>query len=193
MSIKTAHPDASIAEILKERWSPRSFADKLIEQEKIDSLFEAARWSPSCFNEQPWHFIFSQKNNAEDYQRLLTCLSEKNQRWSKTAPLIGISVARTTFRHNQKPNRFAWYDVGQAMAHLTFQAASLGLYVHQMAGFNLEIARRELNIPDGFDPVSAFAIGFLGDPEELPEDLREKELTPRTRLKTAEFIHWGTW
>ncbi|MBU1652724.1 nitroreductase family protein, partial [bacterium] len=173
MNPQTAQTDAQILDLLKERWSPRAFADKLIESDKVQSLFEAARWSPSCFNDQPWQFVLSQKDDSEGYDRILRCLLEKNQSWAKTAPLIGIAVARNSFRHNQKPNRHAWYDLGQAMAHLTFQAAAMGLYVHQMAGFSETAARSELAIPDGFDPVSAFTIGYLGSPEALPENQRQ--------------------
>src|SRR5207249_2641010 len=67
---KPAETQYPIEEILRRRWSPRSFSDLLVEPEKLQSLFEAARWAASSFNEQPWNFIVATKQNPEEHARL---------------------------------------------------------------------------------------------------------------------------
>jgi nitroreductase len=193
MSVKSAKTEVPIHELLKERWSPRAFADELIEREKINSLFEAARWSPSCFNEQPWHFIIATKDSEVEYQRILSCLTEKNQEWAMSAPLVGIAVANIRFERNQKVNRHSFYDTGQALAHLTFQACELGLHVHQMAGFKPSLAKEEFDIPEWYDPMTAFVVGYLGEPERIPEAFRTPEGAPRSRKRVSDFVFTGKW
>ena len=187
----TEHPTH---ELFERRWSPRAFAARPVEPEKLRSLLEAARWAASCFNEQPWSFIVAAKEAEGDaYERLLGCLTESNARWAGRAPVLMISVARLTFARNDKPNRHAFHDTGQAAAHLALQATALGLAVHQMAGFDVSKAREQFNIPEGFDPVAAIAVGYPGDPEDLPEDLRARELAPRTRRPLEEFVFGESW
>src|SRR4051794_30404999 len=113
--------------LLQNRWSPRAFDSRPIEIEKVQSLFEAARWSPSSSNEQPWAFIVATKDQPEEFERVLSCIVEANAVWAKTAPLLVISVASHLFSRNGKPNHHAFYDVGQAVAHLSIEAESLGL------------------------------------------------------------------
>src|SRR5213078_4673493 len=132
---KPAPTDYPIEEILQRRWSPRAFSDRMVESEKLQSLFEAARWAPSTFNEQPWAFIVATKQNLEEHARLLSCLAEKNQQWARLAPVLMVSVAKLNFDKNGKPNRHAFHDVGLAVGTMIVQATSLDLFVHQMAGF----------------------------------------------------------
>src|SRR5215212_3506304 len=185
-----AHP---IHDLLQKRWSPRAFADRAVEREKLLSLLEAARWAPSSNNEQPWHYIVATKDEPEEFGRLLACLVEKNQSWAKAAPVLMLSVASTVFSRNGKPNRHALHDTGQAVAGLTVQATALGLYVHQMAGFSVEKARETYNLPPTVEPVAAIALGYLGDPSTLPEDLREREVALSTRKPIGEFVFTGSW
>ena len=188
---ETEHP---VHELIQRRWSPRAFAARAVEPEKLRSLLEAARWAASCFNEQPWSFIVAAKDAEGDaYERLLSCLVESNALWAGRAPVLMISVARLAFKRNGKPNRHAFHDTGQAAAHLALQATALGLAVHQMAGFDVSKAREQFNIPEGFEPVAAIALGYPGDPEDLPENLREKELSPRARRPLEEFVFGGSW
>lgn len=182
-----------IHELLHERWSTVCFDDRAIEPEKICSLLEAARWSPSCFNEQPWSFIIATKENPEEYDRLLSCIVEANQKWAKNAPLLMISVAKHHFDRNGNPNRHAFHDVGLAAANMTVQAESLGLFVHQMGGFDVEKATQVYSIPEGYEPVAAIAIGYLGNLENLPEDLQQRELGDRIRKPLESFIFTGKW
>ena len=185
-----AHP---IHDLLKRRWSPRAFSDKPVEPETLRSLWEAARWAPSCFNEQPWYFLVATKRDGAEYDRLLACLNEGNSAWAGRAPVLMVSVARTAFQDDGEPNRHALHDVGQAVANLTLQATALGLFVHQMAGFSPEKVRQAFAVPEGFEPVAAIALGYPGDPTVLPEKLRQRELAPRSRKPLEDFVFSGRW
>ncbi len=190
---KPANTDAPIHDLLRRRWSPRAFADRPVEPEKLRSLLEAARWAASSYNEQPWAYLVATRDTPEEFQRLLGVLVEGNIAWAKNAPVLMISVAQLNFAKNNQPNRHAFHDVGQASANLTTQAAALGLAVHQMAGFDAQKARQVFQIPEGWEPVAAMAIGYPGEPDSLPEKLRERETTPRTRKPVPQFAFTGRW
>jgi nitroreductase len=190
---KTAVTDYPIEEILRRRWSPRAFSDRIVEPEKLQSLFEAARWAPSSFNEQPWSFIVATKQKPEEHTRLLSCLVEGNQRWARLAPVLMVSVAKLNFEKTGKPNRHAFHDVGLAMGNMLVQATALGLAVHQMAGFSPEKVREIYEVPDSFEPVAAIAIGYPGELEALPEPLRERELGSRSRKPISSFVFQVKW
>jgi nitroreductase len=190
---KIITPDHPILDVLRKRWSPRAFADRPVEPTKLQSLLEAARWAPSCFNEQPWSFIVATKDNPPEYERLLACLVEKNQAWAKSAPVLMISVAAKSFAQTGKPNRHWFHDVGLAVSDLVTQATVLDLFVHQMAGFSPDKARHTYNIPDSHEAVAAIAIGYLGDPNSLPDDLRDRELKEQTRKSLKDFVFTGKW
>src|SRR5271168_4094603 len=182
---ETVHP---IEELLQRRWSPRAFADRPVEPEKLARMFEAARWSPSCFNEQPWSFIVATRDDEVEFARLLSCLVEGNQAWAAHAPVLMVSVARLSFAQNGAPNRQAIHDVGLATAQMIFQAMAMGLFVHPMAGFHPEKVRELYGVPEGYDPVAAIAAGYLGDPAGLSESLRQREHAPRARKPQEEFV-----
>lgn len=191
---KPAETKYPIAEILRRRWSPRSFSDRLVEPEKLQSLFEAARWAASSFNEQPWNFIIATKQKPEEHARLLSCLVEGNQRWARAAPVLVVSVAKLNFARTGKPNRHAFHDVGLAVQNMVVEATALGLFVHQMAGFSPEKVRETYEVPDGFEPVAAMAIGYGLAKDELPETFREFDLGARSRKPAGSFVfqdHWG--
>ena len=190
---KLAETRYPIHELLRERWSPRAFADRMVEPEELRSLLEAARWAPSSFNEQPWSFIVATKEHPGEYERLLSCLVEGNVRWAQHAPVLMLSVAKLAFERNQKPNRHAFHDVGLAVENLVIQGMALGLFVHQMAGFHADRAREVYGIPEGHEPVAAMAIGYLDDPGRLPDDLREREVAPRIRKPLESFVFSGQW
>jgi nitroreductase len=190
---KLAQTDYPIVEILKRRWSPRAFSDRMVEPEKLQSLFEAARWAPSCFNEQPWQFIVATRQTPEDHARLLSCLAEGNQQWARLAPVLMVSVARLNFDKTGKPNRHAFHDVGLAVGSLLVQATALDLFVHQMAGFSVEKVTEIYGIPQGFEPVAAIAVGYAADVEVLPEELRARELGGRSRKPVSSFVFQGRW
>lgn len=190
---KPAPTDCEIHPLIRDRWSPRAFSPASVSEADLRALLEAARWAPSCFNEQPWRFLVARREDEAGFARLLSCLVEANQVWAKHAGALMITVASTTFAHNGRPNRHAWHDVGLAAAQLSAQATALGLAVHQMAGFLPDQARERCGIPEGFEAVTALAIGHPGDPAGLPDELRERELAPRARRPQAEFAFTATW
>jgi nitroreductase len=191
---KSAQNDFPVHELIRERWSPRSFADEPVPQNVLRSLFEAARWAASSYNDQPWSYLVATRDDGANHSKMLSVLMDMNAAWAKQAPVLVISVARQNFKHNGTRNRVALHDLGAANAQLTFEATSRGLVVHQMGGFHQDKARELFGIPDGWEPVSAMAIGYPGDPEALPEQLRTPEKAPRTRKPLSEFVmsgHWG--
>ena len=182
-----------IHELIRERWSPRAFSEKEVAPETLCSLFEAARWAPSSSNEQPWSFIVATRNDPENFDKALRPLVEFNVNWAKHAAVLGFAVCELAFAKNKAPNRNAQYDTGAAMALLSVEATARGLFVHQMAGFDPETAREVFGIPAGWDAIAAFAIGYAGDAASLPQPLRDREMAPRTRKPTREFVMTGEW
>ncbi len=190
---KPADTGTPIHELLRRRWSPRAFADREVEPEKLRALWEAARWAPSSSNEQPWSFVVARREDRAEFDRLLGCLVEGNVVWARHAPVLMLAVARLSFERSGRTNRHALYDVGQAVACLTVQATALGLHVHQMAGFDAQRARATFDVPDGQEPATAVAIGYLGEPDSLPDALRERELAPRSRRPLGGMVFTGRW
>ncbi len=173
---KPAQTDYPIHELLSTRWSPRAFGSRPIEPDKIHRMFEAARWAPSSYNEQPWAFIVATKEQPEEFAKVLQCLIEFNQGWAKEAPLIFLTVAHLSFDKNGHPNRHAFHDVGLAMGNFSVQATAEGIQVHQMAGVIPEKARELFAIPEGWDIVTGVAAGYPGDLATLSEQLRQREM-----------------
>jgi len=188
-----APTDQPVHDLLKNRWSPRAFSDKPVPPEILRSLFEAARWAPSSANEQPWAFLVATKENSETHGKLLSTLVEANQIWAKHAPVLGIAVSHLHWTKSGQPNRTAFYDTGAAMAYLTVEATSRGLFLHQMAGFEPRKAMELFHIPSDWDPIAAFVIGYPGDPESLPEPYLSRERNPRSRKPLGDFVMSGDW
>ncbi len=194
MTDKTARADHAILEPIKNRWSPRAFSDRAVELDKLLSILEAARWAASSANEQPWRFIVAARDQRAEYERLLGCLKERNQSWAKAAPVLMLTFAKDHFGKNETgKNRHAFYDVGLAVGNLVIQATALGLYLHQMAGFYPHKVREAYAVPAAFEPVTALALGYLGDPDTLPGDLRRRELAERSRKPLSELVFAATW
>jgi nitroreductase len=189
--IDSHHP---IHDLFRRRWSPRAFdTERPVEPAKLRSCFEAARWAPSSNNEQPWSFIVATKNRPDEYARALSCLVERNQLWARHAPVLVIGVASLAFSRNRQRNRHAMYDLGAAVAFLTVEATAQGLSLHQMAGFLPDKARETYSIPESAEPVVEIALGYRGHPDSLPEDFRQRELTPTMRKPITEFVFEGKW
>jgi nitroreductase len=186
----TGHP---IHPLLGARWSPRAFAAHPIPAEQLARLFEAARWAPSSFNEQPWAFLVATADDKPNFSKMVECLVEGNRAWASAAPVLMLTFANNVFAKNNKDNPHAWHDVGQAVANLTVQATSEGLAVHQMAGILSDHIRAVYSIPEIWTPVTGVAIGHPGDPESLPEKLRERERAPRERKPLSAFVFQGNW
>lgn len=192
-AVRKAETSSPIHEIVGTRWSPRAFDSKLVEPDKLRSLFEAARWAASSFNAQPWYYVVATKDDPKNYQKILDSFVEFNQSWAKNAPVLALSVAGLKFENNGQPNRHAFHDVGQASANLALQANALGLQVHQMAGILPDKARELFSIPDGYEAVAGIALGYPGDASSLPDQLRERENAPRVRKPLNSFVFTGKW
>lgn len=189
---KPADTRFALHSLIAERWSPRSFDPRSVEPEKLGSLFEAARWAPSCFNEQPWSFLVATRDDEAAFDRLASCLMDGNA-WAKQAPVLVLSVAKQTFERNGKPNRHAAHDVGLAVENLVLQAQAEGLVSHQMAGFDAAAATERLSLPEGCESMAMIAIGYPGEPEALSDELAERERAPRSRKELASFVFGAGW
>ncbi|HVF90561.1 MAG TPA: nitroreductase family protein [Blastocatellia bacterium] len=192
---KPAESTYPLDDVIARRWSPRLFDEgRGVEREKVLALLEAARWGPSCFNEQPWRYLVFDESDAGALDRARACLAEGNA-WALKAPVLMISVARDNFAYNEKLNRTAQHDVGLASENLVLQAVDLGLAAHQMAGFDVERARKEFNVPEGYTVLAMIAVGYpyRGDLDALPETLRSRELAERQRRPLGEIAFSGTW
>jgi nitroreductase len=190
---KSAKLDHPVSDLIKNRKSTRVYTDESVSNEKIYSLFEATRWAPSSTNEQPWLYLYATKNQTELWNAFIEPLNEGNKVWVKDAPLIILSLARKEFQRNGRINAYAMYDLGGANSMLSLQAVALGLQTRQMAGFNRELARTILNIPDHYELGVFISVGYPGDPETLPEIVKAKELAPRERFIQQEFVRNSTF
>lgn len=182
-----------IHNLISERKSIRAFSDKEISDEALITLLEAARWAPSSMNEQPWRFIVVRKENTEAFQKMIQCLNDSNKIWAQHASILLLTVANNTITTLNKPNAYAWHDIGLAIGNLSLQAISMDIFLHQMGGFKSEEAKKLFNIPNGFDPVSVIALGYQGNAEALPSPLRERELKQRERKPLSEIVYSNTF
>jgi nitroreductase len=173
--------------VLLERWSPRAFADRDVAAADLKTIFEAARWAPSSYNEQPWRFFVGHRG-SETYSKILAALVPFNQDWAKGAPVLVLGLARTRFSHNDTPNNYAAHDLGAAMALMAVQATVLGLAAHQMAGFDWAKAREAFAIPDAFAMGSVMAIGYRGELTDMEEKFQAQEQAPRSRKPLSEIV-----
>ena len=191
--IKRAQPDYPIDDLIADRWSPYVFDPRPVAAKDVAALFEAARWAPSSFNEQPWRYIVATKENPEEYGRLLSCLMDGNQKWAKNAPVLALGVTSLLFDRNSKTNGSAQHDLGLATAGLLFEATKRGLSVHQMAGILPDRAIEVYKIPEGFQVMTGIAIGYRGTADAGDEKLAERDRAPRTRRAIKEFVFSGSW
>ena len=190
---KQATPDYPINDLLAGRWSPYAFADRSVSGDDLRSLFEAARWAASSYNEQPWTYIVATKDDRSGFETLLACLVEANQAWAAAAPVLAIGCTSLQFVRNGKPNAAAMHDLGLASANLTVEATARGLSVHQMIGILPDKARELYSIPESVQAVTALAIGYAVDPNLLPENLKERDLASRGRKRLQQFVFGGKW
>lgn len=190
---KSAAVEHPVHELIRERWSPRAFSGKPVPSAVLQSLFEAARWAPSSNNEQPWAFLVGTTDDGDSHGKILGALVEANQVWARHAPVLAVAVSELAFAKTGHPNRNAFYDTGAAVSQLTAEATARGLFVHQMAGFDPRKVVEAFGVPGGWEPIAAFAIGYPGDAQALPEKLRERELAPRSRKPLSQLVMSGRW
>lgn len=172
------------------RWSPCTWADRAVARPDLRSLFEAARWAPSAFNEQPWRYLVATREDPAAFELLLSCLVEGNRGWARHAPVLALAVVSLNLARTGQPNGTAQHDLGLASAHLALEAAARGLAVHQMGGILPDRAREVYGIPDGFTAVTGLAIGYPGEPVG---EFAARDLAPRTRHPQAGFVFAGAF
>ena len=187
---KTRRP---IMELMAKRWSPKAFKLEVPSEDELISIFEAARWAPSCFNNQPWRYLVTTRDDPEVFSRALGCLTQANAAWVRNTPLLAFQVMREAFEYNEKPNPWSGLDCGLAMAQLILQAEYMGWSVHVMAGFSRGRVREAFGVPEGFRPLVAFVIGKEGDPDTLSPHDREEETAPRVRKELEETVFSDRW
>lgn len=188
--LKTAETAHEVLDLIKLRWSPRAFDSKPIDEATLSTLFEAMRWAPSAMNEQPWRIIYARKGE-DAHQKMVETLMPGNQPWAVNAPVLLITLVKKTHSMTGAVNGAARHDLGLAIGNLSIQATHEGISLHQMGGVHLDKLREAFDIPEDYDPVTVIALGYLGDPETLPEDLKARELAKRTRKPIEEFVFHG--
>ncbi|MDT5270093.1 MAG: hypothetical protein QOH49_2279 [Acidobacteriota bacterium] len=182
------HP---VDELFLDRWSPRAMSGEGVTDEELMTLFEAARWAPSSYNNQPWRILYARRE-TEQWPVFFGLMVEGNQSWAKDAAALLLFVSKETFDFNGKPYPTHSFDTGAAWENLALQSTMLGLVTHGMQGFDYERARTELNIPEGFRVEAMIAVGHPGDPAQLPEPLRERE-APSGRKPLSEITCEGAF
>ncbi|MCU0363921.1 MAG: nitroreductase family protein [Bacteroidales bacterium] len=175
-------------EIIRERWSPYSFSPLPVEEFRIKAMFEAAGHAPSSRNEQPWLFVYTTREDEKVFEAYLDFLEESNRIWARNAYGLIVALARTTHAYNGKPNRFALYDTGMAVANLLLQAISFDIYIHQMGGYSPEKVSSYLGLGSDIVPVTVMAMGYLGDGSSLPAEVARKDEQRRPRKQVFEIV-----
>lgn len=188
---KRARAEHPIHELIASRWSPYAFSDRPVARADLCSLFEAARWAASSYNEQPWSYVLATRDDAEEFERLLQCLVEGNRRWARAGGALALSILRRRFEGRDAPNPAAPHDLGFAAAALSFEATARGLFVHHMIGIDPDRARETYAIPDGHDAYTAMAIGHRADPGTSPPRYLERDERPRTRKPLHQLVFRG--
>jgi nitroreductase len=192
MTTRSRNPvEHPIHDALADRYSPYVWADRDVDPGDLRSLFEAARWAASSYNEQPWRYLVACRGKEEDFARMLSCLVEGNREWAEAVPVLALGLVRTTLARNDRPNGMARHDLGAASAQLTVEATSRGLAVHQMGGILPDRIREVYGVPADHEPVTALAIGYPAPPETGPETLRERDERARTRRPLADLVFAG--
>lgn len=179
--------------LIKKRQSPVAFSNQEVTKDQLEQIFEATRWAASCFNEQPWRFIVASKDQENLYKKVLNGINPHNQTWAQNAPVLMLTFAKKTFERNGKPNMHYMHDLGLAVGNMSAQATAMGLYLHQMAGIVRENIKQDLDIPEDYEIVSAIALGYRQDIQDVPEELKPREMKERSRKPLAEFVFDKSW
>lgn len=188
----TRRSELELSEVLNNRFSPRAFSARGVSDQELELVLEAARWAPSSMNEQPWRFVVTRRG-GDAHAQLLETLNPSNRIWADKAPVLILAMVQRTLSRNGQVNHHARHDLGLATAHFTAQATALGMGVHILGGFNAEAARTAFNVPEDLDIVSVLVLGFPGEADQLPENLRERESRRSVRLPLSELVRYGTY
>ena len=190
---KPAPTERPIHPLLAERWSPYAFTGGSVTTADLLALFEAARWSASSYNEQPWRFIVARREESAAFEKVLSCLVPFNQGWARHAPVLALGLVGTLRPGDGSPNAAAEHDLGLAAASLTVEATHRGLSVHQMSGIVPDRIREAYALPDDILPLTALAIGYAAPLEDTPGELRDRQARPRERRPLREFVLGTRW
>jgi nitroreductase len=190
-ALDSRKPDHPVEPLFVARWSPRAMSGEPLSDGELLTLFEAARWAPSTYNEQEWRFLYSRRDTPQ-WQTFFDLLVEGNQAWCDRASLLVVILAHKVFAKNGKPNPVHLFDSGCAFENLALQGTAMGLVVHGMQGFDFDKARTALNVPDDFDVCAMIAIGRPGDPKDLAQHLQERE-KPSDRKPVEQIICEGAF
>ncbi len=188
---KKAQTNLPVIAPIVERWSPMAFDARPVEEEKILTMFEAARWAPSSYNEQPWRYIYAQKGDKN--RDVLESLLVEGNAWAKNAGVLILSFAKKTFTRNGNSNRHSLHDTGAASAYLVAQLPSLGLVGHQMSGYDHEKANAAMGVPDDYEPGSMIAVGYYAGQAGLEDGMKQREDAPRVRKDLHDIAFNGAW
>jgi nitroreductase len=185
--LKHGPTESGVNELILRRWSPRAYSEKQVSSEDLTKIFTAASWAASSSNEQPWRFLVGKKGD-DTYAKILDSLVQFNQDWAASAPVLILSIAKKTFAKNGSANGWALHDTGAASANMCLQAIALGIHTHGMAGYDKDKARAHFDLPEDYETGAVWALGYLGDPETLPEHLKKMEVAPRERKPLEAFV-----
>jgi nitroreductase len=189
---KPANTDHNIHELIANRWSPRAFADKPIAATELASLFEAARWAPSSMNEQPWRFIYALKGELA-HDQIVNGLVDSNKIWAKEAPVLLITLIKKNYSRNGKLNASAAHDLGLAMGNMNAQATHLGIALHYMGGIIPDKLIASFDLPEDAEPKTVVSLGYYGEPDQLSDELKQRELAERQRNPIDAFAFHGNY
>lgn len=184
---KEAKSQYELHDLIKKRWSPRAFSNKKVEEKKVEEIIDAARWSASAFNEQPWRFIYGLKKDII-FNTIYDSLLDGNKVWTKDAAFLIVMLYKENFSSNNKINNYAHHDIGLAAGALTYQALYNDIYIHNMAGFDKSSILASFDLPKDIKPLTIIAGGYLGEADILPENLKNIEISQRTRKSFNELI-----
>jgi len=186
-ALKTADTQHDVHDLIRQRWSARSFSDRNIDEAQLEKLFEAAAWTASSMNEQPWKFLYAHRG-TQGFTKMTDCLMEGNAVWAKDGAVMILALAKKNFDRNGKPNRHAMHDVGAANTTLLLQAAADDIFGHMMGGFHMQETIEGFDIDtDQWEPACFIVIGYLDEAEKLEEPFRSRELAPRSRKPISAF------
>jgi nitroreductase len=191
--IKQAGTDHPVHEIIRHRWSPYRFTQRRVSDEDLHALFEAARWAPSSYNEQPWRYIVARREQPEEFNKLVSCLEDSNQTWAQHASVVALAFARTTFERNGKVNKAAFHDLGAAASFMSFEATSRGIAVHQIIGLHPDVVNENYEVPEEYQVLTALAIGYADLSPDTDGVHAERDNTARSRKKITEFVFHDDW
>lgn len=186
-ALKHGTAEAPVLDLILDRWSPRSFSDRVVSDADLKSIFAAAAWAPNSYNEQPWRFLVGRKGD-ETYTKIFNSLAPPNQTWAGSAPVLFATFGKKTFTANGQPNGYGLHDTGAATTLLALQALTLGIHTHGMGGFDKETLCAYFGVPSDFDAGACWALGYVGDPDAAPDNFRDAEKAPRSRKKLAEYV-----